>query len=357
MSARPVRIAVVPGDGIGREVVDEVVRLAEVLRSAGALNAAWQEFDWGAERFLATGHALPEDGLRQLRGFDAVLAGAFGDPRVPDAEYMREILFGMRVELDLYVNMRPVRCLDERLNPLKHVRADDIDLVIMRENTEGLYCGAGGLVSPGSEHEMAVQEMVVTRRCVERIVRAAFELAQSRKRRKVTMVDKGNALRFAGKVWQETFREVAAAFPGVATEHLYADVAAMEMVRNPARFDVIVTENLLGDLLSDLAAMLGGGLGLAASGNINPGRVSMFEPVHGSAPDIVGTGRACPLAAFGSFALLLRHVGRGDLGSALDGAVLEVVRGGTVTPDLGGTCTTSEVGEAVCASVLKRIEA
>jgi 3-isopropylmalate dehydrogenase len=227
----------------------------------------------------------------------------------------------------------------------------------VRENTEGLYCGAGGLVRPNSEHEMALQEMVVTRRGVERIVRSAFDLASTRPRRKVTLVDKGNALPFAGKVWQETFRQVAAGFPSVATEHLYADVAAMEMVRNPARFDVIVTENLLGDLLSDLAAMLGGGLGLAASGNINPGQVSMFEPVHGSAPDIAGTGRACPLAALGSFALLLRHVQRGDLAGALDAAIADVVRAGRVTPDLGGTCTTSEVGTAVRERVLERLAA
>jgi len=263
----------------------------------------------------------------------------------------------MRVELDLYINLRPVKCLDERLNPLKYMRANDIDLVIMRENTEGLYCGAGGLVRPNSEHEMALQEMVVTRRGVERIVRAAFDLARTRPRRRVTLVDKGNALPFAGKVWQETFRAVGAEFPQVAAEHLYADVAAMEMVRNPARFDVIVTENLLGDLLSDLAAMLGGGLGLAASGNINPGRVSMFEPVHGSAPDLVGTGKACPLAALGSFALLLRHVHRGDLAGALDEAIADVVRAGRVTPDLGGSCTTSEVGAAVRECVLGRIAA
>ncbi|MBZ5588651.1 MAG: 3-isopropylmalate dehydrogenase [Acidobacteriia bacterium] len=357
MTARPVRMAVVPGDGIGREVVAEVIRLAEALRSAGSLLASWDELDWGADRFLATGRALPPDGFQRLRAFDAILAGAFGDPRVPDAEYMREILFGMRVELDLYINLRPVRCIDERLNPLKHVRASDIDLVIVRENTEGLYCGAGGLVRPNSVHEMALQEMVVTRRCVERIVRAAFEVASTRPRRKVTLVDKGNALRFAGEVWQNTFRQVAVEFPEVMTEHLYADVAAMEMVRDPARFDVIVTENLLGDLLSDLAAMLGGGLGLAASGNINPGQVSMFEPVHGSAPDIAGRGRACPLAAFGAFALLLRHVHRGDLAGVLEAAIGDVVRAGTVTPDLGGTSTTAEVGTAVRERTLERLAA
>jgi len=356
-SAKPVRIAVVPGDGIGREVVAEAMALAGAMRSAGHLVAEWEELDWGADRFLATGRAVPPDGFEHLRTFDAILAGAFGDPRVPDGEYMREILLGMRFELDLFINLRPVRCLQESLNPLKHIAAKDIDMVIVRENSEGLYCGAGGLMRRGSPEELALQEMVVTRHGVERIVRAAFELAATRPRRKVTLVDKANALRFAGDLWQRVFAEVASGYPGVATEHLYADVAAMEMVRNPARFDVIVTENLFGDVLSDLAAMLGGGLGLASSGNINPGRVSMFEPVHGSAPDIAGAGTACPLAALGSFGLLLRHIRRADLADAVDDAIARVVRAGQVTPDLGGRCTTSEVGRAVRERTLERLAA
>ena len=350
-------MAIVPGDGIGREVVAEAILLAEALRSAGHLAADWEELDWGAERFLTTGRAVPSGGFEYLRTFDAILGGAFGDPRVPDGEYMREILLGMRFELDLFVNLRPVRCLQERLNPLKHVAAKDIDLVIVRENTEGLYCGAGGVVHGRTPDEMALQEMVVTRRGVERIVRVAFELASDRPRGKVTLVDKANALRFAGELWQRVFAEVASAFPGVATDHLYADVAAMEMVRNPARFDVIVTENLFGDLLSDLAAMLGGGLGLAASGNINPGQVSMFEPVHGSAPDMAGTGTACPLAALSSFGLLLRHIHRADLAAAIDAAIAGAVQAGEVTPDLGGRCTTSEVGRAIRARTLERLAA
>ncbi len=351
------RIAVVPGDGIGPEVVAETLALAESLRSRGHLAASWEELDWGAERFLATGRALPADGIERLRGFDAILAGAFGDPRVPDGVYMREILLAMRFELDLFINLRPVRCLAERLNPLKRFKAEDIDLVIVRENTEGLYCGSGGVVHAGTARELALQEMLVTRSGVERVVRAAFELACRRPRHKVTLVDKANALRFAGEVWQRTFAAVAAAYPAVATEHLYADVAAMEMVRNPARFDVIVTENLFGDILSDLAAALGGGLGLAASANLHPGRVSMFEPVHGSAPDIAGTGKANPLAAMGAFALMLRHVDLGGLADALDAAIADTVRGGALTPDLGGTSTTSEVGRAVRERLLERLAA
>ncbi len=357
MSDAPVRIAVLPGDGIGREVIAEVMLVAEELRRAKRLTASWDVLDWGGDRYLVTGHAMPAGGIEYLRGFDAILVGAFGDPRVPDAEYMRRILLEIRFELDLFINMRPVRCLEERLNPLRNVSSADIDLVIVRENTEGLYCGAGGRVYAGTAAEVALQEMVVTRRGVERILRAAFDLARSRPRRKVTLVDKANALQFAGDLWQRAFGEVAAGYPDVAKDHLYADVAAMELVRNPGRFDVLVTENLLGDILSDLAAVLGGGLGLAASANVHPGRVSMFEPVHGSAPDIAGAGRANPLAAMASFALLLRHVGRPQLAGALDDAIACSVRDGRVTPDLGGSCTTAEVGAAVRERLMETVEA
>jgi 3-isopropylmalate dehydrogenase len=357
MSGAPSRIAVLPGDGIGREVIAEVVLLAEELRRAGHFAAVWEELDWGADRYLATGQAMPPGGIEYLRGFDAILVGAFGDPRVPDAGYMRQVLLGIRFELDLFINMRPVRCLEERLNPLKHVKASDIDLVILRENTEGLYCGVGGTLRGATAHEVAVQEMIVTRRGVERILRAAFELARTRPRGKVTLVDKANVLQFAGDLWQRTFGLVAAEFPEVGKDHLYADVAAMEMVRNPGRFDVVVTENLFGDVLSDLAAMLGGGLGLAASANLHPGRVSMFEPVHGSAPEIAGAGRANPLAALASFALLLRHVGRLELAATLDKAVAWAVREGRVTPDIGGDCTTAEVGKAVRERVMEQLAA
>jgi 3-isopropylmalate dehydrogenase len=357
MTGAPSRIAVLPGDGIGREVIAEVALLAEDLRKAGHLAAVWEELDWGADRYLATGQAMPAGGIGYLRGFDAILVGAFGDPRVPDASYMRQVLLGIRFELDLFINMRPVRCLEERLNPLKHVKASDIDLVIVRENTEGLYCGVGGTLRGATADEVAVQEMIVTRRGVERILRAAFELARVRPRGKVTLVDKANALQFAGGLWQRTFGLVAAEFPEVAKEHLYADVAAMEMVRNPGRFDVLVTENLFGDVLSDLAAMLGGGLGLAASANLHPGQVSMFEPVHGSAPDIAGSGRANPLGALASFALLLRHLERPELAARLDEAVAWTVREGRVTPDIGGGCTTGEVGRAVRERVMEQLAA
>jgi 3-isopropylmalate dehydrogenase len=351
------RVAVLPGDGIGREVIAEVVLLAEQLRKGSHLAATWEVLDWGGERYVASGHAMPSGGIEYLRGFDAILVGAFGDARVPDAEYMRKVLLGIRFGLDLFINLRPVRCLEERLNPLKHVKAAEIDLVIVRENTEGSYCGVGGKLYAGTGSEVALQEMVVTRRGVERVLRAAFDLARSRPRRKVTLVDKANALQFAGELWQRTFAEVAQGYPDVTTDHLYADVAAMEMVRNPGRFDVVVTENLLGDILSDLAAMLAGGLGLAASANLHPGQVSMFEPVHGSAPDIAGAGRANPLAALASFSLLLRHIGQGGLAEVLDEAIARAVREGRVTPDLGGSCSTAEVGAAVRDRMMERLQA
>jgi len=357
MSDTPRRIAVLPGDGIGPEVISEVAPLFECLGRAGVGAFEVETFDWGAERLLATGEAMPRDGFRRLAEFDAVLVGAYGDPRVADPDYLRRVLLAMRFELDLYANLRPVRCLEERLNPLKHVKAEEIDLVIVRENTEGMYSGAGGSVHANTDREVALQEMVVTRAGVERVVRLAFDLARTRRRSKVTLVDKANALPHAGALWQRVFEQVAADFPAVETEHLYADVAAMEMVRNPARFDVVVTENLLGDILSDLAATLGGGLGLAPSANLNPGHVSMFEPVHGSAPDIVGTGRANPIAAFATLAMLLRYLEAGGAADAVEEAIAATIRAGAVTPDLGGERTTSEVGETVRNITMERLGA
>jgi len=276
---------------------------------------------------------------------------------VPDFTHAEQILLGIRRELDLFINMRPVRCLAERLNPLKHVRASDIDLVFFRENTEGLYCGAGGFLHRGRAEEIGLQTMMVTRRGVERILRAAFAHARTRRKRRVTLVDKANALRYAGAVWQGAFRSVAEEFPDIENDHLFVDTAALELVHDPARFDVVVTENLFGDILSDLAAALQGGLGMAASANLNPGHVSLFEPVHGSAPDLAGKGKANPLAAFLSFALLLRHVGLDELADAVGAAVERVVHDGRVTPDLGGDGSTREVGEQVCGWVLERLAA
>src|SRR5919205_1274407 len=278
------RVAVVPGDGIGPEVIEEAVRLLERLRETHGVELELKYFDWGADKFLSEGVTLPAGALEMLaRDFDAILAGAFGDPRVPSNQHAEDILLGMRRGLDLYINLRPVRLLDERLTPLEGRTVEDIDFVVFRENTEGAYTGMGGFLKRGSPDEVATQEEVNTRKGVERICVAAFEYARARGRKRVTMCDKSNVQRFGGDLWQRVFQEVAARYEGIEANHQYVDAAAMFMILNPAQYEVVVTNNLFGDILTDLGAALQGGLGLAASGNIHPGRVSLFEPVHGSA--------------------------------------------------------------------------
>jgi 3-isopropylmalate dehydrogenase len=355
--ASRISVALLPGDGIGPEVTAEVERVAAALREAGGPIVRFQRFDWNADRFLATGEALPAGGIDGLRRFDAIFAGAYGDPRVPDHGHARAVLLGMRRELDLFVNVRPVRCLGERLNPLRNTPSRAIDMVFVRENTEGLYAGIGGVVHVGSGLEVAVEEMVATRQGTERILRAAFELARSRPQRRLTLVDKSNALHHVGGLWQRTFHEVRQSYPDVDAGHLYVDAAAMFLLTDPGRFDVIVTENLLGDILTDLASPLQGGLGMAPSANLNPAGVSLFEPVHGSAPDLVGTGRANPIGAVLSFGLLLRHLGHGAAAERVERAVSAVIEEGGGTPDLGGGDSTWEVGERIRRRLLQGVAA
>lgn len=352
-----IRIALLPGDGIGPEVTGVVRLLAEALHEARVMDLELVDLDWGAEHYLATGETVPPGGFDVLRGCAAVFVGAFGDPRVPDFRHARDILLGLRRELDLFVNLRPVRCVDESLNRLRGVRPEEIDIVFVRENTEGLYCGVGGSLSRGGREEVAIEEMIATREGIDRVTRFAFRFARENGRRRVTLVDKANVLRHVGVLWRTVFDQIAAEFDELERDHLFVDTAAYELVRNPGRFDVVVTENLFGDVLSDLAAALQGGLGLAASANLHPGRTSMFEPVHGSAPDIAGTGTANPLAALASFALLLRTVGEARAASAIDDTIVALVRAGRVTPDLGGSSTTREVGEAARAAVMERLAA
>lgn len=356
-AARTHRVAVLPGDGIGVETTREAVRVLAGLADRGLVSLALTELPWSAERFLSTGEAVPEGALQALgRDQDAVLAGAFGDPRVPDMRHAEAILLGLRRTLDLYANVRPVRCLDERLCPLKGRRAEDVDLVVVRENTEGAYCGLGGRFRRGTPEEVAIEEDVSTRRGVARLVRFGFELARTldRPRRlgrapRVTLADKHNVQRFGGALWHEVFRETAREFPDCEAAHLYADTLAHALVRDPSPFDVIVTNNLLGDVLSDLTAALSGGLGLAPSANVHPGRTSLFEPVHGSAPDLSGRGLANPLGSILSAALMLRHLGEPEAAARVEAAVAGCVASGETTPDLGGTLTTSDAGSAVCA--------
>ena len=342
------RVAVVAGDGIGPEVIAEAVGVLDALRETHGVELELTHFDWGADKFLNEGVGLPEGALDMLaRDFDAVLAGAFGDPRVPSNQHAEEILLGMRRGLDLYINLRPVRLLDARLTPLKDRKAEEIDFVVFRENTEGAYCGAGGFLKRGTPEEIATQEELNTRRGVERIVVAAFEYARARGRRKVTMCDKSNVQRFGGDLWQRTFREVAARYAEIESNHQYVDATAMFMILNPSQFDVVVTNNLFGDILTDLGAALQGGLGVAASGNIHPGRVSLFEPVHGSAPPLAGRGVANPVGSILTTAMMLEYLGHPGAARAVERAVGDAVVARETTADLGGTLSTHEAGEAI----------
>ena len=343
------KVAVIPGDGIGPEVIRESVRVLERLRESHQVELELVNFDWGADKFLKDGVTLPQGALQMLsEEFHAILAGAFGDPRVPTNQHAEDILLGMRRGLDLYINLRPVRLLDPRLTPLRNRKAEDIDFVVFRENTEGAYCGAGGFLKKDTLDEIATQEELNTRRGVERIIVAAFEYARANGRKRVTMADKSNVQRFGGDLWQRVFKEVAARYSGIEANHQYVDAMAMFMVLNPAQYDVIVSNNLFGDILTDLGAAIQGGLGLAASGNIHPGKVSLFEPVHGSAPPLAGKGIANPVGAILTAAMMLEYVGYPEASKAVETAVRDTVINDETTPDLGGKLSTQQVGEAIC---------
>ncbi len=341
-------IALIPGDGIGVEVTREATKVLRCASEVHGLRLEFQEFGLGAEQFLRTGVAITEDDWRELAEFDAVFLGAMGDPRVPGNEHARAILLGMRFRFDLYINLRPVRLFDARFSPLRNVRAEDVDIVIFRENTEGLYVGVGGQVKRGTADEIALQEDVNTRKGVERIIRAAFDYARRKGRRKVTLTDKANAMEHVGELWRRVFREVAAEFPDIANDAVYVDALAMNLILRPADYDVIVAGNLFGDILSDVAAALVGGLGLAPSANLHPGRPGMFEPVHGSAPPLAGTNRANPLAAVLTAALMVEHLGHADVARSLEDAVAQAIAAGETTPDLGGALGTTAVGDGIC---------
>jgi 3-isopropylmalate dehydrogenase len=343
---RHARVAVIAGDGIGREVTGEAVK---VLAAAGGLTL--EHLPWSADHFLVTGETLPAGGYDLLRGFDAILIGALGDPRVPDNRHARDILLGTRFKLDLYVNCRPVRLLDDRLCPLKGRTRGDVNFVVFRENTEGLYAGVGGRLNAGTPDEVAVQHDVNTFRGVDRIIRHAFEFAKSHGLRRVCMTDKSNAMTHSHALWQRVFHEVRADYPGIEATHLYIDALAMLLVQDPGRFDVIVTNNLFGDIITDIGGALQGGLGMAASANLHPGRTSMFEPVHGSAPLLAGKNVANPIGAILSAALMLEYLGRTEDARRVERAVEAAVQAGEVTRDVGGVLSTTEAG----AAILKRL--
>jgi 3-isopropylmalate dehydrogenase len=345
VTGRRYRIAVIPGDGTGPEVVDEGLKVLDAVRAAEGLDVALVGFDLGGERYLRTGEVLPEEDLERLRGMDAIYLGAVGHPDVKPGVLERELLLRVRFELDQYVNLRPViRYPGVRTLVPSHTD-EDVDMVVVRENSEGLYSGAGGFHRKGTPHEVAVQESVNTRHGVERIVRYAFDLAmEPSRRRRLTLVHKTNVLTFAGDLYQRVVDEVAAEYPDVETDYVHVDAACIYLLDRPSRFDVIVTDNMFGDIITDLGAMIQGGLGVASGGNINPVGVSMFEPIGGTAPDLVGTGTVNPLAAIGAMQMLLRALGevgaaaRVDAGIRLACSKMPSMRSGEMgysTPEVG----------------------
>jgi len=338
-------IAVIPGDGIGPEVVREAVKVLDAVAERAGFTLRYHRYPHGADHYLKTGELFPDSVLDEIRGMRAVLLGAIGDPRIEVGLLERAIIGGLRWKLDMYVNLRPIRLYAEHLCPLKGKRPADLDLVVVRENTEDLYVGLGGFFKQGTPDEVALGDMIVTRKGCERAIRYAFELARRRPRRKLHLVDKANAIR-AHDLWRRTFAEVAREYPDVATDAAYIDAACMWLVKNPEWFDVVVTTNVFGDILTDLGAILQGGMGIAASGNIHPGRVSMFEPVHGSAPKYAGKNVANPLATIAAVQLMLDFLGEAQAAAALEGAIRRALVERQV-PSLGADSglSTSAIGD------------
>ncbi len=349
---RPQRIAVLPGDGIGKDVTAEAVKVLEAAAERFALPLELVHFPWDADRYLTTGETMPAGALADFRdNYSAIFIGAFGDPRVPDMKHAADILLGIRFGLDLYINFRPVKLYDPRLCPLKDKGEKEVDFVVFRENTEGAYVGAGGNFKKGTADEIATQEEIHTRKGVERIIRAAFDYAAAHGRGSVCMSDKSNVMRFAGDLWQRVFFAVAKDYPGIRPFHLFVDALTLQMIRKPESLEVIVTNNMFGDIVTDLGAALQGGLGIAGSANLHPGRTSMFEPVHGSAPKYAGTGEANPVGAVLSASLMLETLGHREAAAALEAAVVKTLRDGHATADVGGKLTTSQVGDLLARTV------
>ncbi len=339
------KIAVIGGDGIGPEVVAEGVRLLETLREKRGWDLELKAFDLNADRYLKDGTTFPDEVAAEIRETcDAVLLGALGDPRVPDMAHARDILFGLRFGLDLYCNVRPITCLHDRLMPLKNVAAKDVDIMVFRENTEGIYVGMGGHFKKGTPDEIAIQEDVNTRKGVERILRAAFEFAKKNGKKTVHMADKHNAMKHAHELWIRAFREIAVEYPEIDAKHVFVDALCLFLVQDPTPFEVIVTCNLFGDIVTDLGAALQGGMGMAASANVNPGKVSLFEPVHGSAPPLTGKDIANPLATVLTVGMLLTHLGYAEEPQLIE-LVRQAVDTKNCTREVGGTLGTRATGQ------------
>jgi 3-isopropylmalate dehydrogenase len=345
------KIAVIAGDGIGKDVTAEAAKVLNVVASVFGRQIALEHLPWSADHYLKTGETLPANGYDFLRSFDAVFVGALGDPRVADNRHARDILLGTRFELDLYVNYRPVKLLDDRLSPLKDRGRTDINFVVFRENTEGVYVSIGGRFKAGTTDEVAIQEEVNTYKGVHRIIRHAFEFAKANGLTKVCMADKSNAMQQGHALWQRVFKEVAPQYPGITATHQYIDAMAMFLVKDPGQYQVIVTNNLFGDIITDIGGALQGGLGMAASGNIHPGKTSLFEPVHGSAPPLAGKNVANPIGAILSTALMLETLGARDEAKAIETAVEASIAANKTTTDIGGGLGTREAGDWIAERI------
>jgi 3-isopropylmalate dehydrogenase len=344
--ATDITLAVIPGDGIGTEVVAEGLKVLEAVAPSAGLNITTTEYDLGARRYNATGETLPDSVVAELKSHDAILLGAIGDPSVAPGILERGVLLPLRFQLDHHVNLRPVKLFEGVQSPLAGKTSKDIDFVVCREGTEGPYVGAGGFLRKGTEHEVATEVSINTRFGAERIIRDAFKRA-TRRRGKVTLVHKTNVLVYAGDVWNRAFKEVAAEYPSIETDYCHVDAASMFFLTQPERFDVVVTDNLFGDIITDIGAAIAGGIGLAASGNIDPSRTnpSMFEPVHGSAPDIAGQGKADPTATVLSVSMMLDHLGLTDAAQAVERAVAADLA------SRSGERSTSQIGDALATAV------
>jgi len=351
--ARALKIAVIPGDGIGPEVVREGLKVLGAAAGPTGLRYELTQYDFGGDRYLATGEVLPDGALEELRQFDAIYLGAVGHPGVPAGVLEKGLLLAIRFGLDQYVNLRPIKLYPGVWTPIKDKGPEDIDFVVVRENTEDMYVGTGGFAHHGTPEEVATQVAIYTRKGTERVIRYAFELARRRgRKRKLTMVDKSNVLTFGHDLWVRTFAEVGEDYPDIEKDHAYVDATCMWMVKNPEWFDVIVTTNMFGDIITDLGAMIQGGMGVAASGNIHPRGTSMFEPIHGSAPKYAGQNKANPLAAIAAMQMLLDHVGATEAAARVEKAIAGVLASGKI-PDLSaGKCPpTSGIGDLVAAAV------
>lgn len=350
-------IAVLPGDGIGEEVVAQGLRVLDAVAAREGFGVDRKVYPYGADHYLKTGEAMPAAALAEMGRCEAILLGAIGDPRIETGLLERAIIWGVRQTFDLYVNLRPIRLYSADLCPLKNKGPADVDMVVVRENTEDAYAGLGGIHRKGTPHEVAIAEMIYTRNGVERVIRYAFALAAVRNKGgapKVTLVDKANAIR-AQDIWTRVFAEVAKEYPQVQTDHAYIDAACMWMVKNPEWFDVVVTPNLFGDILTDLGAMVQGGLGIAASGNIHPGKVSMFEPIHGSAPKYRGQNSANPLATIEAVRMLLEHVGETAGARRIGGAVRATLESGRIRSLSAGAHKTDEVGGIILEAIARNV--